>query len=210
HRFQATGIAGHQAPVDQPEAWRWVGQRSHDQQLLGIGHYDPLEGVGVIGRAAQHAGPLLDPDDPGEPVRFAADVADQPDPVTHHHRGAPELTGPHRGYPRRGVAVGGTGPPAAIHCDDHRGARVRVLRTALGAGPGTSAPGPDSNVGLVETVRAPGGATRPVQPSPPASIAAQLAGNSGSVLAVAAMSSTAIPGTTRPRIAPAVAIRWSA
>ena len=39
------------------------------------------------------------------------------------------------------------------------------------------------------------------------SIADQLAGNSGSVLDVAAMSSTGIPGTTRPRISPAVAIR---
>ena len=43
-----------------------------------------------------------------------------------------------------------------------------------------------------------------------ASIAAHIAGKSGSVLPVVAMSSTCTPGTARPRIAPAVAIRWSA
>jgi hypothetical protein len=103
--------------------------------------------------------------------------------------------------------VGCACPSTAVDRDDHRGRRVRVLGTALGAGPGTAAAWPDSDVGLIETLSAPWCAPGPAQPSPPASIAAHVAENWGSVLVVVAMSSTAIPGTTRPRIAPAVAIR---
>ena len=89
----------------------------------------------------------------------------------------------------------------------HGGCGVGVFGAALGAGAGTAAPRPDPNVGFVEALTPTGAATGPAQPAPPASIADQIAGNSGSVLAVVAISSTVIPGTTRPRIAPAVAIR---
>ena len=42
-----------------------------------------------------------------------------------------------------------------------------------------------------------------------ASIAAQRVGNCGRVFAVVAMSSISTPGTAKPMIAPAVAMRWS-
>lgn len=90
-----------------------------------------------------------------------------------------------------------------------------MLGATLAARAGTAPPRPDSDIGFVEAVAFAGAtvgttvgdAPRLAQPAPPASIADQLAPNSGNVLVVAAMSSTTIPGTTRPRIAPAVAIR---
>ena len=45
---------GDQGPVDQPRPGLGVGERGDHDQLVGVGHDDPLDGVVVVGGAAQH------------------------------------------------------------------------------------------------------------------------------------------------------------
>ena len=148
--------------------------RRDDHELLGVGHHQPFDGVGVVGGAAQHGGALLDPDDAGERVRCARQVADEPDPVAHDDRGAAQLAGPHRGDRRPGwIGVGRARPPAAVDDRDHRLLGVGVVGAALRAGT-RATPGPHPDVGLVVLPRA--------QPS--SHRAVQRPGKSGMVLAV--------------------------
>src|SRR2546421_12737640 len=97
------------------------------------------------------------------------------------------------------------GPPAPVDPDHQGHAGVGVLRAQLAARPGAP-PRADPNIGLVE----PAPVVAPPAPRHDSSILAHVPGKSGMVFDVVAMSSTSTPGTARPTIAPAVAIRWSA
>ena len=207
HRMQPAGERRDQAAVDETRAGRGIGERADDQQLLRVRHDHPLVRVVVVRGAAQHRRAVGHPHDPGQRVRPAGRVAHQVHQVADDDRGATQLAGPHGDDLLVRLAVQRTGPAPAVDADDHRRAGVRVLGTNLRAGPGALARAyPD--VGLVQA--------GPVRPPParhapsPASIVRHMAGKSGSVFAVVAMSSTTTPGTTSPTIAPAVAIRWSA
>src|SRR5699024_6294932 len=96
-----------------------------------------------------------------------------------------------------------TPPPATVHADDHRLRGVLVPGSDLRPRPG-ALPGPDADVRLVPVPW-----TAAAHPAS-ASMSAHDTSNPGRVLAVLSMSSTRTPGTTRPTIAPAVAMRWSA
>ena len=149
-RPQTGVVRRHQAPVDQPRPRLRVGQGRDDDELVGVGHDDPLERVGVVGRAAQRRGARLDPDDPGQGVRRAGHVADQCHPVADDDAAPTELAGLHRGHL---VTVDPAGEPPAVDGDHDADRGVLVGRPVLGARPGPAA-GPDPDVVLVQVAAA--------------------------------------------------------
>ena len=199
-REQSAGVGRDQRPVDQPGAWRWIGQRHHDQQLIGVGDDHPLGGIGVIGGAPQHCSPRSTTDDAGQGIRPTGQITDHVDIVADDDRCAAQFASPHRRDPLiGGIAVEHTPPPAAVDADHHRRLRVGVLRAGFGPRPRTSSRA-DFDVGLV-VVAGP----QPLDSR--SSMSAHIRGKFGSVLAVVSMSSTSTPATRSPTIAPAVAIR---
>ena len=70
-RAQPAGVGGDQCALDQAGARRRVGQRHHDEQLVGVGDDDAFGRIGVIGGAPQHRSPLTAPHDAGQRVRCA-------------------------------------------------------------------------------------------------------------------------------------------
>src|SRR5690606_39547333 len=132
-------------------------------------------------------------------------VADQPHPVADDDGGAAQFLGPHRHHSPLGVVAQRARPAAAVDRDHHRFDRVLVLGAAFAARSAAPASWTYSHIRFVKVVPATPGHQRTS-----ASMPFHIAGKSGSVFDVVAMSSTCTPGTRRPRIAPAVAIRWSA
>ena len=102
--LESAGVCGDQRALDQAGArWR-VGQRDHDQQLVGVGDDDAFGRIGVIGGAPQHRSPLTAPHDAGQRVGRAGQVADDADIVADDDRRAAEFPGAHGGDPMVGVA----------------------------------------------------------------------------------------------------------
>ena len=127
-RDQPAGVGRDQRPIDQPGARRRVGQRHHDQQLIGVGDDHPFGGVGVIGGAPQHCSPRTATHDAGQRIGAAGQIADDVDVVADDDRCAAQFPGPHRGDMAVDVAVERTSPPAAVDADHHRRARRRRAR----------------------------------------------------------------------------------
>ena len=89
------GVVGrHQAPVDHPRTGLGVGQGGDDDELVGIGDDDPLDRVGVVGRAAQRRAPRSEADHPGQAVGVAGGVADELDVVADDDALAARAHGP--------------------------------------------------------------------------------------------------------------------
>ena len=85
-----------EAAVDQPGAGLGVGQGRDDDELVGVGDEHPLDGVGVVGGAAQHGRSRGDAHDPGEAAVGAGRVADEVHLVADDDALAAELARPHR------------------------------------------------------------------------------------------------------------------
>src|SRR5699024_5315240 len=131
-------------------------------------------------------------------------IAHHADAVADDDGSAPHLPGEHAGDLHAGL-VEDHAPAAAVAGDHHAPLGVLVLGALLGAGAGAAAVGAHANVGLIPLV-ARHCLSFPGSPS----IWAHMCSKPGMVLAVVATSSTSTPGTSRPMMAPAVAIRWSA
>ena len=147
-RKQSAGVRRDQCPVDQPGARRRVGQRHHDQQLIGVGDDYPLGGIGVIGGAPQQCSPRAAPHDAGQRIGATRQIADDVDVVADDDRCATQFPCPHRGHVAVDVAAEHTPPAAAVDADHHRLLRVGVLRAGFGPRARTL-PGPEFDVGLV-------------------------------------------------------------
>ena len=145
---EAPRVRRDERALHQPGARRGIGNRHHDKQLIGVGDKDPFKRISVIGCAAQHRSPFLQPYDACQRVGSAGQIAHQADGIAHHDRSAAEFTGTHRGHLFGGVVVEHTPPAAAVHGDHHRGHGVGMVGTILGARPRASAR-PDAGVGLV-------------------------------------------------------------
>ena len=102
--FESAGVCRDQRALDQAGAGRRVGQRNHDQQLVGVGDDDAFGRIGVIGGAPQHRSPLTAPHDAGQRVGPPGQVADDADIVADDDRRAAEFPCPHGGDPAVGVA----------------------------------------------------------------------------------------------------------
>ena len=217
HRLEPTGVGGDERAVDEAGARDRVGQRGDDHQVRRVRDHDPLVGVGVVGGAPQDAGALGRParcaparprrprrrrrGPPGRRRRPACGPARAPASRPHGawgRRRARRSSGPgrrRRPWPRRASAWSG-----------RRLLRGRVPRPGRTRTSDSSrrdvSPRPPPRDPLGDIGR------RPQAPAPTSS--GQSAAKSGSVLVVAATSSTRTPATTSPTIAPAVAIRWSA
>ncbi len=199
---------GDEAAVDEAGAGFGVGQGGDDDELVGVGHEHPLDGVGVVGGAAQHGDAGGDPHDPGQAALGTGGVADEVHLVTHDDALATELAGPHRRDVLPGSGLADEDPvAAAVDAEDPGGHRVGVYRPLLGAGPGPAPVGADADVGLVVVARGPRHQASAVARS--WSIRSQRLVNSGIVLATVPTSSTTTPGTASPSTAPAITIRWS-
>ena len=170
-----------------------------DHHLVGVRHDDPFQRVGVVGGAAQHAGPLLDPDDPGEAARRPGHVAGQRDPVADDDRALAELARLHGGDQQRrpsAVVVAEYAAVAAPVDADHECLGRRLVRRAPpGARLGAAARA-DPDVVLVEV-----GRPLPQELIAPGRATAQRAVKSGKVLPTVATFSTSMPGTPRPSTA---------
>ena len=207
-RVHAGVVGRDEAAVDEPGARLGVGERGHDDELVGIGDDDPLDRVGVVGGAPQDGGPLLDPHDPGEGVGTAGGVADHGDSVTDDDGGAAELAGAHGDDDPLGQALAGGDerrPAPPVHGRDPADDRVLVLGSLLGAGPGAAAVGAHPDVRLVPAARGPAH-----QPSVASSMPSHRWTNCGSVLPTVAGSSMTVPGARSASSAPAMTMRWSA
>ena len=203
HRGQTPGERGDQRTLDEPGARRRISDCGDDEQLVGIGDHDTLIGVRVIGGTAQDGLPVLQPHDAGQGPVETGGVADHGDPVTDDDGGTSHLPGAHadrRGSIRVG-AVDDHAPASPVLRHDHAGLGVLVGRSVLCPRPGPL-PRADLHIGFVVTAPA------HIRQAP--TICAQRVSNPGRVFVVVVMSSTCTPSVTRPRIAPAVAIRWSA
>ena len=189
----------------------------HDHhQLVGVGHHRAFDRVGVVGAAAQQGLAVLDLDQPGQGVRLAGDVAHEGDEVAGHHGVAAQFPGP-GGDDRpfiAGVLADDGRVAAAVNGDDAPGDGVVMAGRSLvrGREPFLLGRIRTSDSSQESVLRATGGpcAFRGQRALPCASMSAHSCGKSGMVLAVVAMSWTSMPCTARPRMAPAVAIRWSA
>ena len=213
--LQAGVVGRDEAPVDHPRSRLRVGQRRDDDELVGVGDDDPLDGVGVVGRAAQHRPALLDAHDAGQAVRAAGEVADERDVVADDDALAAELARLHRRDDALGLllaeralrdeaACSGRGRPPMTKAGDG----VLVGRAVLGARPGPLAAGTDADVALVV---GPAGSPAPRHgPAPSSMPLPQRRRTRAGSCASCAMSSTTTPGTRSPRTAPAIAMRWSA
>ena len=123
-------VCRHQAPVDEPWPGRWVGERRHDDELVGVGDQDPLDRVDVVGAAAQNGAAWLDPHDSGQRVRMAGGVTDHPDVVADDDPLAAEFAG--------------------LHCD--QGALVRLAAAHSGGHQHAISPPVDRDDGADESV----------------------------------------------------------
>ena len=220
-RVEPADVRGDQEAVDQPDPRRRVGQRGDHDQLVGVGHDHPLVRVGVVGAAPQHGPPRLDPDDAGQRVRAAGQVADHRDPVADHDRAAAELARLHGGDPdladqhrvaaavdgddharaRRPRAWGGSGSAAGSRGRGGPGRRPRPAGGRSG-GPAGGRRAPSSACGRTGSAWRSGRVRSP-------SMAVHRSTKSGTVLPVVATFSTSTPSTARPSTAPNIAIRWS-
>src|SRR5262249_40574495 len=185
--------------VDEPGARRRVGQRADDDELTGVGDHNTLGAGLIVCRAHEHRLAFVDPDDPGQGVGLAGDVADDLHPGADHHPAPAQLAGAHRGH--GGVGLDETGVAAPVDGHDEALDRVGVLGTAAR----TRARGRTrAYPHIVLVVLA-----WPPQSSPPVpvTIADHSPGNSGRVFAVHATSVSTTPGRVRPSTASARAIR---
>jgi hypothetical protein len=90
--------------------------------------------VGVVGGAAQHRTPGLDPDDAGQRTVGAVQRTDEGDPVTHDDGLASELACLHGRHGLPSGAVADEAPEAsAVHRHDPADDRPVVGRPLLGA-----------------------------------------------------------------------------
>lgn len=192
-----------------------VGCRDHDKELVGVGHEHLFGRVHVIGAATQDASPLRHPHETRERSRFPAAIAHQRHLVTRHDRYAKVTgTGGQKDPLCRGSRRNEHLKPAPGHAEDPSGEGIAVSGADLCPGTRAERVRPNAHIRLVEVVlafvvgRGPG--PEPGHTGSSARSRRQSDGNSGKVLLVQPMSSTTTPGTARPRIAPEVAIRWSA
>ena len=180
-----------------------------DDELVGVGDEHPLDGVGVVGGAAQHRLSRGDAHDPGEAAVGAGRVADEVHLVADDDALAAQLPGPHREddpAPRPVLDVGRVAP--AVHAGDPARHGVGVRGPVLAAGPRVAPGRADPDVGLVVVARRPGHQAPATTRSD--SIRPHSVVNSGIVLATVPTSSTTTPGTARPSTAAAMTMRWSA
>ncbi len=206
HRLDV-GVEGrNHSPVDQTGARLRIRRRGDDGELGRVGDDDPLDRIRVIGGASQRGSALLSPHDASLRVDIPRDVSDGVDEIAHDDALAAELAR------LDGVQLSAVvlleREAAAIDGHHHRSLCLGVFGSLLRAGPRLAAPGADPDVVLVEMSMLP----RHAEGSPGMSCprkADQRLAKSGIVLPVVAMSSTSTPGTTSPRTAPAVAMRWS-
>ena len=114
HRIgvQPTGVGGDQSALDQAGARRRVGQRDHDQQLIGVGDDDPFGRIGVIGGAPQHRSPFTAPHDAGQGVGPAGQVARRRRRRHRPRSGCGPVRGPASRSPGGRVAAQHASPPA--------------------------------------------------------------------------------------------------
>ncbi len=70
-----------------------IGGRHHDHQRVGVGDDGALDRVRVVGAAPQQGLAVLDLDQPGQGVGFAADVPDEGDEVAGDHGVAAQFPG---------------------------------------------------------------------------------------------------------------------
>ena len=202
-------VGGDQAAVDQPGARLGVGQGGDDDELVGVGHEDPLDRVGVVGGAPQHRTARRHPHDAGQAAVGAGRVADEEDVVADDDALAAELAGPHGDDDVAGLAVADEGRvPTAVDTGHPTGHGILVGGAVLASRTGSPAAGANSYIGLVV------GARRSCHQAPavtrPLSMRSHSCVNSGIVLATVPTSSTTSPGTTSPSTAAAMTMRWSA
>ena len=211
-RLHASVICRHQATVDHARSRLGVSQRRHDDELVGVGHDDSLDGVGVVRGSAQNRAAGLDAHDPGQRVGAARGVPDDRHLITDDDALASELAGLHGNDDVVTAPVHDQGVTAAVHAGHEPEDGILVSRAILGAGPGTPGVWPDPHVALV--VRAGSRTHRPAIRLPPNeaspsawTIPIQRAGKSGNVLSVVSTSSMTTPGTCKPSTAAAIAMR---
>src|SRR5450631_791641 len=227
-------VCSHQTTVDHPGSRLRVDQRRDDDQLLGVGHDDALDGVSVVGGAAKNGATGFDANDPGQRVLPAGGVTDQRHLVADDDALASQLAGLHGDdHPLAAacaVTVHDQRVATAVNTSDETRDGVVVRGAVLRAWPGAAAVWPDPDVALVV-----GAGARTHQPMPlllpsrsllmsslpsiwpmplmssllrsPSSTRVQRSVKKGSVLAVVSTFSMTMPGTRRPSTAPAIAIR---
>ncbi|MCB5281755.1 hypothetical protein BJQ89_01506 [Arthrobacter sp. ES1] len=162
-------VRGHQGAVDKPGPRLGIGGRHHDHQLVGVGDDGPLDRVRVVGAAPQQGPAVLDPDQPGQGVGLAADVADQRNEVAGHYRVAAQFAGAGGDdLPFCPRAFGDDGGVAsAVNGNDPPGHGIVVAGPVLGAGPGAFFVGADPGVGFVPGISAACHRRRPSLPGRP-------------------------------------------
>ena len=84
NRRQPARVGGDQRAFDEAGARRRVGERDHDQQLVGVGDDHALGGIGVVRGAPQHRSAVPAPHDARQGVRASGEVAHQADVVADH------------------------------------------------------------------------------------------------------------------------------
>ena len=96
-RGEAADEGGDEGAFHEAGARRWIGHGADDQQVVRIGHDDPLERVRVVRSAAQNGGAVFEPHDARQGVLLAGGIADHTDVVSDDYVGAPHLAGAHAG-----------------------------------------------------------------------------------------------------------------
>ena len=205
HRREAAAYAATRQRSMKPVRGTGSATRRDDHQLVGVGDHHALDGVGVVGGAAQHGACArrCGRSGPGCPARRRGRPTSPTRSPTTIGRAA-QLAGAHRGHrgrPGRPRARRSTGrgrrrspsPSAASAWSGRCLVRGRVPRA--GADPDVVSSYLLARLGSRWS---------------DASMAAHVPGSRGGSWRCSAMSSTSTPGTTSPMIAPAVAIRWSA
>src|SRR5699024_10830195 len=163
----------------------------------------------VVGAAPQEGAALPNAHDARERAVASRGVADQPHEIAGHDRGAAQLPDTHRGHrPLPVRALGEHGPPPpAVHGDRAGGDGVLVLGPVLRARARAAPLRADADVALVVLPR--GAPHASSAPGSGCSIDSHIPTKSGRVFCVVPMSTTRRSATRSPRIAPAVAMRWS-
>ena len=203
-----------EVPVDEPRSRLRVGGGDDDEQLVGVGDDDALDGVGVVGTAPQQGAALVHAHDAGKRALVSRDVADEVDAVSRHDRLLAQLTGSGRGHRALVVLalVDEHGVAASVDRRDARDDGVIVGRPLLRARPVRLGVRPSAVIDVVVLlVRLLSVGRQPAHgvESPPfvASMRCHSSGNCGSVFAVVPMSSISMSSTASPTMAPAVAMR---